>query len=258
MANKRGYGRGGFSDETRIAPLEDDPPEEAQEDVPTHLTRFKPVPLQEEDDATREISSSPVSAMNRTVFSSRAALIADLLRDKFSSRFFGRPPYRVLRVDEPEGPSTAGGRLARQPISLVSRQGSAPSIVCGWVDTAKGEAQLRSYESVSKRYESHHGVQIDLSAEHYERFLNDLETTFMAGGIKVRVLVGDEPGAPPAQGQGQGQAQAPRATAARARSKPKTRIFPVVLAFLLGLAAGRVVPWEKLEALVRQLLGGAQ
>ncbi|HLM47008.1 MAG TPA: hypothetical protein VK458_24265, partial [Myxococcaceae bacterium] len=167
----------------------------------------------------------------------------DQLRDKFSRRFFGRSPYRVLRIDEPEGPSTAGGLLARQPISLVSKQGAAPSLVCGWVDTAKSEAQLRGYESVAKRYESHHGTPLDLSPEHYERFLDDMVEALSSGGIKVRVLVLEEQGAAPGQAQG----SASRGTSARARGGGKGPLL-LVLGFTLGLLAGRWVPWDKVDA----------
>jgi len=176
------------------------------------------------------------------MFSSRAVLIADQLRDKFSRRFFGRPPYRVLRIDAPEGPSTAGGLLARQAISLVSRQGSAPSVVCGWVDTSKSEAQLRGYESVVRRYESHHGTELDLSPEHYERFLDDMVEALSSGGIKVRVLVLEEQGAAP----GQAQVSASRGASARARGGGKGPLL-LVLGFALGLLAGRWVPWDKVD-----------
>jgi translation initiation factor IF-2 len=174
-------------------------------------------------------------ASNRTVFSSQAALIADLVRDKFSSRFFGRSPFRVLRIDEPEGPSTAGGRLARQNISLVVQQGSAPSIVCGWVDVSKKEAQLRSYESVSRRHEARHGQKMELGPEHYERFLNDLEDTLISGGIRVRVLVPDEQ-----EGATSAPAPVPQAANKRPPRASVSRVMAfllMVLAFGLGFAA---------------------
>jgi hypothetical protein len=207
----------------------------------TNETRLAPL----DDDATGQLATPRTEEAEPllTAFSSRAFLIADLLRDKFSRRFFGRAPYRVLRVDEPEGPSTAGGLLARQPISLVAREGSAPSVVCGWVDTAKEEAQLRSYESVARRYTSHHGVELDLSPEHYERFLEDLVDTLISGGIKVRVLVLDEQLAAPAHAQ----ASAPRGPAARAQGRGRGGRL-LVLGIVLGLLAGRWVPWARLDA----------
>ena len=189
----------------------------------------------------------------RTAFSTRAVLIADLLRDTFSRRIFGRSPYRVLRVDEPEGPSTAGGLLARQSISLVARDGSAPSVVCGWVDTAKEEAHLRCYESVALRYASHHGMELDLSPEHYERFLETLVDALISGGIKVRVLVLDEEGVALKQAQAvEGGGPAPRAKGRRGWG---SRLL--VLTFVLGLVAGRLVPWAGVDSAMVAVVRGA-
>ena len=236
------------SNETRVAPLDVD--DDATRDLPLRRSPTRapapavplraPAPLRAPPPMPEP---EPEEEPLRTMFSSRAVLIADQLRDKFSRRFFGRPPYRVLRIDEPEGPSTAGGLLARQPISLVSKQGAAPSLVCGWVDTAKSEAQLRGYESVAKRYESHHGTPLDLSPEHYERFLDDMVEALSSGGIKVRVLVLEEQGAAPGQAQG----SASRGTSARARGGGKGPLL-LVLGFALGLLAGRWVPWDKVDA----------
>ncbi|AKJ07635.1 hypothetical protein ATI61_10786 [Archangium gephyra] len=218
----------------------------------TGATRTAP-PVPDEDTTGKLIAPLDEEPELRTAFSTRAVLIADLLRDTFSRRFFGRAPYRVLRVDEPEGPSTAGGLLARQSISLVAREGSAPSVVCGWVDTAKQEAQLRCYESVALRYASHHGMELDLSPEHYERFLETLVETLLSGGIKVRVLVLDEEGVALKQAQAvEGGGPVP---GARGRRGWGSRM--VVLTFVLGLVAGRLVPWSGVDSALVAVVRGA-
>ncbi|HYO74177.1 MAG TPA: hypothetical protein VEU33_49710 [Archangium sp.] len=216
----------------------------------TGATRTAP-PAPDEDTTGHLLAPLDEEPELRTTFSTRAVLIADLLRDTFSRRFFGRSPYRVLRVDEPEGPSTAGGLLARQSISLVARDGSAPSIVCGWVDTAKQEAQLRCYESVALRYASHHGLEWELSPEHYERFLETLVETLSSGGIKVRVLVLDEEGVALKQAQQKG-GPAPRARGRRAWGSRM-----VALTFVLGLVAGRLVPWGGVDSALVAVVRGA-
>ncbi|MDC0714075.1 hypothetical protein POL68_36760 [Stigmatella sp. ncwal1] len=171
----------------------------------------------------------------RTAFANKAAVIADLVRAAFARRSYGPASYR-LRIDEPDGPSTAGGILARQPISLVSNLESAPAIVCGWVDVSKKESQLRNHAAVVKRHQSRYGRPMDISAEEYERFFNELVDTLFYGGIKVLVLIPDEQEAPPAQVQ-------PRK--APSRSGLGTFLL-LVLAFALGvgagLSAGRVFP----------------
>ncbi len=179
MANShRGRDSAGRSDETRIAPREED------ERLPTRAgrpdeRRMAPVV---EPEAEPE-PEAPAGESNRTMFATHAALFAERLRDRFAKKIYGRTPHRVLRIDEPEGPSTAGGKLARQSISLIPRRGTAPSIVCGWVDVARKEAQLRGHESVARRYEAHHGTPLDLAEEDYERCIDDLVEALTAGGI---------------------------------------------------------------------------
>ncbi|MBL0696352.1 hypothetical protein JJE73_22165 [Comamonas sp. JC664] len=168
----------------------------------------------------------------RTMFANHSALLAEQLREALSKKMYGRGPHRVLRIDEPEGPSTAGGKLARQAISLVPRKGSGPSLTCGWVDVSKREAQLRNFESVARRYEDHHGEPLELQPEEYERFLNDVEAVLLQAVIKVRVIVPEEAGAVRVQGP-----------AARSRTKGVPPLWAgllAVLAFALGLLAGRM------------------
>ncbi|AEI65002.1 hypothetical protein [Corallococcus macrosporus] len=168
----------------------------------------------------------------RTMFANHSALLAEQLRDALSAKMYGRGPHRVLRIDEPEGPSTAGGKLARQAISLVPRKGSGPSLTCGWVDVSKREAQLRNFEAVAKRYESHHGEPLEMQAEEYERFLTDVEAVLAQAVIKVRVIVPEEPGAVRVVGP---------TVATRGKGVPPMLAGALaVLAFVLGLLAGRM------------------
>ncbi|WP_254614819.1 hypothetical protein [Myxococcus sp. CA056] len=168
----------------------------------------------------------------RTMFANHSALLAEQLRDALAKKMYGRGPHRVLRIDDPEGPSTAGGKLARQSISLVPRKGSGPSVVCGWVDVSKREAQLRSFEGVAKRYESHHGEPLELAPEEYERFLHDVEDVLVKAVMKVRLIVPEE------------QASAGQAAmAVKAQSRGGVPMILVLLlmgaAFALGLFVGR-------------------
>ncbi len=218
------------ADETRIAPLEDEhtPPPRARAGQ-SNETRM--APMAKFDDAPPEPAPA-AGESNRTMFATHAALFADRLRDKLSKKIYGRNPHRVLRIDEPEGPSTAGGRLARQSISLIPRRGTGPTIVCGWVDVAKQEAQLRSHESVARRYEAHHGTAIDISPEDYERCLDDLVSALIAGDIKVRVIVPEE--SAPAQ------ASSPTPTAQGKNLPPWMAGAAAAVTFLLGLLIGRM------------------
>lgn len=168
----------------------------------------------------------------RTMFANHSALLAEQLRDALGKKMYGRGPHRVLRIDDPEGPSTGGGKQARQSISLVPRKGTGPSVVCGWVDVSKRESQLRSFEGVARRYEAHHGEPLELAPEEYERFLHDVEDVLVKAVIKVRLIVPEE--------------QAGAGLAAQAVRAPARGGVPMILvlllmgaAFALGLFVGR-------------------
>ena len=132
-----------------------------------------------------------------TTFSNQAVMIADLLRERFARKIYGSGFYQ-LHIDDPAGPSTAGGLLARQPLSLVPQIEMAPTIVFGWVDVSSRDAQLRSYEVVERRHQSRQGGGLPISAEIYERFLDEMMNTLFEGGIRVMLVVPDEQEAPPA------------------------------------------------------------
>ena len=206
-----------------------------------HLAPSAPIPQNAEPPSDGEL---------RTAFSNKAALIADLIKATFSRRSYGTAPYR-LRVDEPDGPSTGGGRQARQPISLVASMDSAPAVVCGWVDVAKKESQLRSYAVVAKRHKSRYGADLDINEDEYERFLNELVDTLFYGGIKILVQVPDEPD-PQQQAQGQGQGQGQGQPQTRGSRSCLGTLFLMSLPFALGIGVGMnserftiVIAWLK-------------
>lgn len=200
------------------------PPKSA---VPAGVVRLSPL-----EPAGGKVAPEEEGSPLRTMFANHSALLAEELRAALSKKMYGRGPHRVFRIDEPEGPSTAGGKLARQSLSLVPRKGTAPSLVCGWVDVSKREAQLRNFEAVAKRYEAHHGEPLEMRADEYERFLADVEEVLTRAVIKVRVMVPEEaPGA--------------RAVAPVARRRGVSGFWVLViaaLAFGLGVFVGRLPP----------------
>jgi hypothetical protein len=186
-----------------------------------------------EDEEPETLPPPAAGGSNRTMFATQATLFADRLRERFAQKRYGRAPHqRILRIEEPEGPSTAGGRLARQALCLVPRAGTAPTLVCGWVDVSKEESQLRGYESVARRYEAHHGTPLDLAAQDYERCVDDLEAVLRAGGIRVRVLIPEE--------LSPTRESTPAPTTAPPRGLPLGwGLAAIAVAFLLGLLLGR-------------------
>lgn len=168
----------------------------------------------------------------RTKFAEQGALMADLLKETFAHRTYGPMRYR-LHLEQPSGPSTGGGHQARQPLTLVSRKGLVPAIVCGWVNVAQREAQVRSYGIVAQRYASRHGAAPQLSEEEYERFVDKLMDTLFDGGFQIVHLVSDENLGLASQGLRRWMRSA----------RPSLRVTLLAVgAFALGLSAERWVP----------------
>ncbi|WP_338276861.1 hypothetical protein [Corallococcus caeni] len=209
-----------------------EPPRAARADSPPKASRPEPMifaPLPSAQAASQAAQTPEL----RTMFATHSALLAERLKAELQHKIYGRSPHRILRVDEPEGPSTAGGKQARQAISLVDRKGVAPALVAGWVDVARGQASLRNHEAVARRYEFQHGSPLELAPEEYEKFLTDVDEVLRTAAIQVRILVPDE-SAPTRATVGP---QAPRATGVAVRWV----MLLVAVAFLLGLAAGNLL-----------------
>ncbi|NOK12808.1 hypothetical protein [Corallococcus exercitus] len=209
-----------------------EPPRAARADSPPKASRPEPMifaPLPSAQAASQAAQTPEL----RTMFATHSALLAERLKAELQHKIYGRSPHRILRVDEPEGPSTAGGKQARQAISLVDRKGVAPALVAGWVDVARGQASLRNHEAVARRYEFQHGSPLELAPEEYEKFLTDVDEVLRTAAIQVRILVPDE-SAPTRATVGP---QAPRTTGVAVRWV----MLLVAVAFLLGLAAGSLL-----------------
>jgi hypothetical protein len=176
---------------------------------------------------------TPAGAGLLTTFSNQAVMIADLLRERFARKIYGSGFYQ-FQIDDPAGPSTAGGLLARQPLSLVPQIEKAPTIVFGWVDVSSRDAQLRSYEVVERRHQGRQGGTLPISAEIYERFIDELMNTLFEGGIRVMLVVPDEQEAPPAP--------APVPVRHRPFRSFLGAVFFIALGFGLGWNAERLMP----------------
>ena len=125
----------------------------------------------------------------RTYHASQAVHMSDLLNLRFAKERFGTDRPRYLRVREPDGPSTAGGRRARQAITLVDFQDDARStLVCGFIDTVAKKAELRGYPMVKQAFEQRFSAEIDITRGEYSRMMTMLQD-FMAGqGMETRLV----------------------------------------------------------------------
>jgi hypothetical protein len=126
--------------------------------------------------------------LSRTHHADQAIHLADLVNLKFAKTTFGLTTRRVLRISEPDGPSTDGGRKARQSIMLAPEEGNpGGTIVCGWVDVVRRTAELKTHSILGSTYQERYGVAFDLSRGEYQRVLDALLDFLRGLEIETRV-----------------------------------------------------------------------
>lgn len=118
---------------------------------------------------------------NRTVHAQQAFEFSDVFGYKFQILAYGQTKPRRLKLNAPEGMSTAGGRQARQ--SMVLQADDGESVVCGWVDVPQKMAEIRAYPAVAQAFEARFKRAFDLPKPDYERMVADLE-----GFLKIQKI----------------------------------------------------------------------
>lgn len=114
---------------------------------------------------------------HRTVLAQQAMDASDVIHMTFSKRVVGTDPPRKLLVQVPDGPSTDGGKKARQSITLAPEDGTGASVMCGWLDVGRHQAELRSFETVAEQFESRFGHAFDVTIQEYRDLMQELERT---------------------------------------------------------------------------------
>lgn len=111
---------------------------------------------------------------SRTYHATQAMQLSELIGLKFAASRYGKARPRVVKVQEPDGPSTDGGRKARQAMMLVPEKGEGNTIVFGFIDVVKRTAELRSYAALKAHYEARFHSPIDLEDDDYGRLLGTM------------------------------------------------------------------------------------
>lgn len=102
---------------------------------------------------------------------------AELVNAAFARKTIGKHTPRRLEVFAPDGPSTAGGKRARQTIRLVPLAGETGPVMCGFLDVAQKVVELRSYDTLMQQYEARFGVPCDITTDEYATLCRDLQMT---------------------------------------------------------------------------------
>ncbi len=167
---------------------------ETTQDVPPFPTN-NPSP-----EVAPEAAHDPVGLLNekidpnRTINAQQAFAFGDVFAYKFDAASYG-PRSRKLRLVEPDGPSTAGGKQARQSLVLEGPDGES-RLVVGWVDVPAKQAELRSYNVICNHYVARYGSSFETEAEDYDRMLRDVRSLLKHRKIEpsvVEAAVGPQP-----------------------------------------------------------------
>ncbi|MBI4821643.1 MAG: hypothetical protein HY791_35605 [Deltaproteobacteria bacterium] len=129
---------------------------------------------------------------SRTVHAQQALDISELLSLKFADKSFGTRTPRKLKVTAPDGPSTGGGKRARQSIILVPAEepenwNSGESVPCGWLDAAQKQAELKSFDVLASQYHQRHGRRIDIDQPGYDLLLADIQAFLKTQAFTTKV-----------------------------------------------------------------------
>lgn len=132
----------------------------------------------------------------RTVHAQQAMEITDLFSYKFGALRFGHKTPRRLKLTEPDGPSTAGGLQARQPMVLQTDSEPPQTLAFGWVDSAQRTAEAKSLVALDTLHRQRFQRPLDLEADEHQRLLDELRGFLKIQKIELHEAVAPPPPAP--------------------------------------------------------------
>ncbi len=196
-----------------------------------------------------------MSEAPRTLFASAALRLAATLTAQVHKIRLGKDPVRQVKVLEPDGPSTAGGKLGRLSIVLVPESGSGQSLMFGWFDIGTNKAEIRSFESLAEQFQTRFDRAIDIERAAYEELAAKVTAFLTLEGYEISSpgKASDQPAphqsspAPPsASSTAPTTTQKLPTTSAKPAAGPTPRSNGFVIgvasfAFLVGLIAGAVI-----------------
>ena len=162
---------------------------------------------------------------NRTVHAQQAFEFSEVFGYKFDPVLYGKARPRRLKLQQPDGPSTAGGKLARQSLVLVPDDDGS-NLVVGFIDATQKTAELRSFKTVSQQFSARFKAKIDMTQQEYEDLLADLRSFLKIQKIDHKIIeasAGPRP-KPAAQAQPQAGQAKPRGDDGHARDWDRHRL----------------------------------
>lgn len=119
----------------------------------------------------------------RTRVANQAASLAEAVTDGFDDFHMGAADY-VVELSVPEGPSTGGGKQARQNLQLVPRRKGYAMVIAGTVDPVLSTAELRTFEHVAILHELRYQKPLEISGEEYTDFLKKADVVLNLARVR--------------------------------------------------------------------------
>jgi hypothetical protein len=132
-----------------------------------------------------------------TVMAREGINAAEVVNTAMKKREVGKETPRRVEVIAPHGPSTSGGKKARQSITLVPVSGQGPGLMCGFLDVGQKHVEMRDYMLVAEQFRKRFGARFDVSAEEYVGLVTQLTGILETLGFKVVAEAPSEAGAAP-------------------------------------------------------------
>jgi translation initiation factor IF-2 len=153
---------------------------------------------------------------------------AELVNAAFARKTIGAVTPRRVEVIAPDGPSTAGGKRARQTIRLVPARGEGAPVMCGFLDVGRRLVELRSHTMVAQQYQERFGKRFDVTPQEYAGLCKDLEATLSAFRYEFAYEVEAQPAG----------VESVRAKLSSGAPRGGARLLNVMLAVLVVLIVG--------------------
>lgn len=128
----------------------------------------------------------------RTKTAQQAMAVTDIVNRTLAEKVVGAEPPKRLQIRDLDGPSTQGGRRARQSIVLVPIDGSIEgSMMCGWVDTAQKDAEIRTHALVARQFRERYRRELDVTPAEYDEVTHELRGLLAFDSIEARTVDAD-------------------------------------------------------------------
>jgi hypothetical protein len=131
-----------------------------------------------------------------TVMAREGVNAAEVVNTAMKKREVGKDTPRRVEVIAPHGPSTSGGKKARQSITLVPVSGQGAGLMFGFMDVAQKSVELRDYALVAEQFRKRFGTRFDVTAEEYTGLTSQLTGMLETLGFKVAAEPAGEPASP--------------------------------------------------------------